>query len=127
MSILNLPNDLYRSIQGYTNINLLLNSSKKFDYAKYESYYWKLNKETSFKYYNHTEFRDIVNKKMCTISKQLSLNIHLKSRVLDILFDSLYDVIPNPYSNISFSDDLKNVHDITICIYHRNDMVRFIK
>ena len=71
MNILHLPRDLYGSIQECTDINFLLDSSKKLKNIKHELYNWKLNKEYSLKYYDFVEFRDTVNNKMHKTSNQL--------------------------------------------------------
>ena len=84
MNILHLPQDLYSCIQEYTNINPLLNTTKKLSDVKYELYYWKLNKEYSLKYYDDSKFRDIVNSKICRTLKQLSLNLSYCYKIVDV-------------------------------------------
>ena len=84
MSILHLSNDLFGSIQEYTDINYLLNTTTNLFYVKYELYYWNLNKKYSLKYYNYIKFRNIVNSKICKTLDQLSLDLSHYYKIEDV-------------------------------------------
>ena len=127
MSILHLPQDLYSCIQEYTNINPLLNTTKKLSDVKYELHYWKLNKEYSLKYYDCGEFRNRINSIMYRTLKQLSLNLNALNAIDVSALGNIHSLCY--YASIHITDEsmFENTIFAYKCVGTMFERILFIK
>jgi hypothetical protein len=103
-----LPIDIFNIINKYTNINKLLNTTKKLDDVKHKIFVWKLTITTTAKYYKKCNFSERVNKKMFNPRKQLTLNFACCDDI---------KIAPNRLDNIStlnlyYSKYIKNIYEL---------------
>ena len=66
---------IFQELNEFININKLLNTTKQFKEYKTKLFYWKLNKDHSFKYCNDICFHNCINSYILCRNKQLSINM----------------------------------------------------
>ena len=72
MNIYNLPLDIFIVIQQFTCINLLLNTTQKFNDVKKKLYYHKLNKKYSCYFCFNSKIRNDILNKINLSNKQIN-------------------------------------------------------
>jgi hypothetical protein len=81
-----------------SDVNNLVNVSRKFQEIKRSNYYWKLNKDQSSEYHNDVTFKSRLDSLLSNASMQSSLNL-------------------NDFNTISDVSALGNVHTLDISDY----------
>jgi hypothetical protein len=106
-------------VQNKTDVNNMLNVSKKFLVMKKSEFYWKLNKEFSLEYYYNFSYRSRLDSLLSKANTQLSLNLVRRIDISDVSTLSNVHTLDISYCyRILDVSALANVHtiDMSYCV-----------
>jgi hypothetical protein len=102
-------------LMRYIDVTNLLNTTKLLKNVKKKFIYRKLNKEYSLEYYNHEEFRSIVNNSVEKSNKQISLDLKYCHNITDVsALGNVHTLYLRYCNNITDLSALGKVHTLDL-------------